>query len=78
MLTLWDNCLSFPCLSVKVKRHKSCRITYRDLKWQEKTAELEGDLSELLQHEVDHLDGILATQRAVDLKSFAVRGFEPD
>jgi peptide deformylase len=76
MLTLWDNCLSFPFLSVKVKRHKSCRITYRDLKWQEKTAELKGDLSELLQHEVDHLDGILATQRAVDLKS--VRGFEPD
>ena len=30
---------------------------------------LEGDLSELLQHEYDHLDGILATMRAVDEKS---------
>ena len=30
---------------------------------------LEGDLSELLQHEYDHLDGILATMRAVDDKS---------
>jgi peptide deformylase len=32
--------------------------------------ELEGDLAELLQHEYDHLDGILATMRAVDNKSF--------
>ena len=35
--------------------------------------ELEGDLSELLQHEVDHLDGVLAVSRAVDETSFALR-----
>ncbi|MDM8522588.1 peptide deformylase [Desulfococcaceae bacterium HSG8] len=34
---------------------------------------LEGDLSELLQHEYDHLDGILAVSRAVDGRSFALR-----
>ena len=34
---------------------------------------LEGDLSELLQHEVDHLNGILAVQRAIDHRSFALR-----
>ena len=33
---------------------------------------LEGDLSELFQHEYDHLDGILAVQRAKDLKSFRI------
>ena len=33
--------------------------------------ELEGDLAELLQHEYDHLDGILAVSRAVDGRSFA-------
>ena len=33
---------------------------------------LEGDLSELLQHEYDHLDGILATMRAVDNRSFVL------
>ena len=32
--------------------------------------ELSGDLAELVQHEYDHLDGILATMRAVDEKSF--------
>ena len=35
---------------------------------------LEGDLSELLQHEYDHLDGVLAVSRAIDGKSFALRG----
>lgn len=35
--------------------------------------QLEGDLSELLQHECDHLDGILAVDRALDNHSFALR-----
>jgi peptide deformylase len=34
---------------------------------------LEGDLSELLQHEYDHLDGILAVSRAIDKHSLALR-----
>lgn len=35
--------------------------------------ELTGDLSELLQHEYDHLDGILATMRAIDNKSYILK-----
>ena len=73
MMELWDDCMSFPELLVKVHRHQRCRITYRDENWEEHSMELEGDLSELLQHEVDHLDGILAVQRAIDDKSFALR-----
>ena len=34
---------------------------------------LEDDLSELLQHECDHLDGVLAVARAIDATSFALR-----
>jgi peptide deformylase len=34
---------------------------------------LEDDLSELLQHEIDHLEGILAVSRAIDSHSFALR-----
>lgn len=75
-ITLWDNCMSFPQLLVKVTRHRGCTLRYRDLNWKEKTLRLDGDLSELLQHECDHLDGILATQRAIDSKSFALRGHE--
>ncbi len=70
---LWDDCLSFPDLLVKVKRHKTCTLTFRDENWQEQTWKLNGDLSELLQHECDHLDGILATQRAVSQVAFKWR-----
>lgn len=73
MMELWDDCMSFPDLLVKVHRHQRCRITYRDENWEERHMALAEDLSELLQHEVDHLDGILAVQRAIDHKSFALR-----
>ena len=73
MMELWDDCMSFPELLVKVYRHQRCRITYRDEHWEEQSMALEGDLSELLQHEVDHLDGILAVQRAIDARFFALR-----
>ena len=64
LFELWDDCMSFPNLLVRVRRHESCTLTFRDLTWDLHTWELSGSLSELLQHEVDHLDGILATQRA--------------
>jgi peptide deformylase len=73
MMTVWDDCMSFPDLLVKVERHHSVRIVYRDMNWEEQALHLEGDLSELLQHEVDHLDGVLAVSRAIDGASFALR-----
>lgn len=72
-MVVLDDCMSFPGLLVKVKRYKSCRISYLDLDWQEHTLDLEGDLAELLQHEYDHLDGILATMRAIDKRSFFLK-----
>lgn len=73
MFEVWDDCMCFPELLVRVRRHRSCLIRYRDLEWKEHTMGLDGDLSELLQHECDHLDGILAVSRALDLRSFALR-----
>jgi peptide deformylase len=70
---LWDDCMSFPELFVYVSRHRRCDITFRDLDWVEHTLHLEGDLAELLQHECDHLDGILAVTRPVNGQSFALR-----
>jgi len=72
-MVVWDDCMCFPDLLVKVKRHQRCGITYKDMEWKEQTMILEGDLSELLQHECDHLDGILAVSRAIDKFSFALR-----
>ncbi|HCL79747.1 MAG TPA: formylmethionine deformylase, partial [Synergistaceae bacterium] len=68
-----DDCMSFPNLLVRVMRHRRCRIDYRDMDWVEHSVELEGDLSELLQHEYDHLNGILATMRAVDSRAFVMK-----
>lgn len=77
MIEIWDDCMSFPDLLVKVRRHKRCRITYRNEKWEEVTHDLDRDISELLQHECDHLDGILAVSRAVDGQAFSLRSQRP-
>lgn len=72
MMELWDNCMSFPELLVRVKRHRRCKIDFRDLDFNEQSMELTDELSELLQHECDHLDGVLAVMRAINEKSFAL------
>jgi len=74
LFELWDDCMSFPNLLVKVKRHQSLTISYLDENWHPRQWHMEGALSELLQHECDHLDGILCTMRAVDEKGFKWRG----
>jgi peptide deformylase len=73
MFEVWDDCMCFPSLFVKVKRHKELTIKYLDENWQPQEWKMKGDLSELLQHEYDHLDGILCTMRAIDEKSFKWR-----
>ena len=73
MMTVLDDCMSFPHLLVRVRRYRRSSITYQDESWQMHTWTLEGDLCELIQHEYDHLDGILATMRAVDERAFVER-----
>jgi peptide deformylase len=73
LFELWDDCMCFPNLLVRLKRHRSLTLTFRDETWNEHSWNLENDLSELIQHEYDHLEGILATQRALDDKSFKWR-----
>ena len=67
---LWDDCMSFPGLEVYVQRHKRIRVAYKDIDFNDCVKEFEGDLSELFQHEYDHLDGVLAVQRALNNKAF--------
>ena len=73
MMLVWDDCMCFPDLLVKVERHKTCTIVYHDMDWHRQELFLVDDLSELLQHEYDHLNGILAVSRAMDEHSFALR-----
>ena len=76
--TLLDDCMSFPGLCVRVERYKRAVIHYQDQEFREQEMALEGDLSELLQHEYDHLDGVLATMRAVDNKSLFLMQMKRD
>ncbi|MCW5964077.1 MAG: peptide deformylase [Bryobacterales bacterium] len=70
---IWDDCMSFPDLLVYVLRHRRCSVVYTDLDAKEHTLNAEDDVAELVQHELDHLDGILAVSRAIDGQSFALR-----
>jgi peptide deformylase len=65
--------MSFPDLLVKVRRHCGCRVIYRDLGWNERSLMLSDSLAELLQHECDHLNGVLAVARAVDSRALALK-----
>jgi peptide deformylase len=70
---VWDDCLCFPNLLVRVSRAYRVTLGYIDLKGKPHTMELEGAMAELLQHEIDHLDGILAVDRAAGLDPFSSR-----
>lgn len=70
LFELWDDCMSFPNLLVKVKRHQSLTLEYLDENWEKQSWTVNDALSELIQHEYDHLDGVLCTMRAIDQKSF--------
>jgi peptide deformylase len=71
--TVWDDCFSFPNLMVRVQRAFRVRVRYQDLKGASHEVDLEGDRAELLQHEIDHLDGVLAVDRAVGADPFCLR-----
>jgi peptide deformylase len=73
MFELWDDCFSFPDLMVRLRRHARITVDYQDERGARQQWTVDGDISELLQHEIDHLDGILAVNRAIDSRSLALR-----
>jgi peptide deformylase len=74
-VTVWDACLSFLSIFMQVKRHRTVTVRYQNLQGETLTVDAgdERNLSELLQHEIDHLDGILAIDRVFDVKSICTR-----
>ncbi|MEP6571726.1 MAG: peptide deformylase [Gemmatimonadota bacterium] len=71
--SVWDDCFSFPNLLVRVSRAHRIRVKYQDVKGEWEIVDLEGDRAELLQHELDHLDGVLAVDRPHGLDPFCLR-----
>lgn len=74
-IVVWDACLSFLSIFMQVERHREIVVRYQDLQgeWHEIHAGEERNLSELLQHEIDHLDGVLAVDRMTDVRSMCTR-----
>ena len=70
--SLWDDCFSFPNLMVKLLRSVSLRLSYTDEHGAACTLEATGAFSELIQHEMDHLDGILAVSPAIARDALAL------
>jgi peptide deformylase len=72
---VWDACLSFLCIFMQVERHREITVRYQDLQGEshEIRAGEERNLSELLQHEIDHLDGILCIDRVTDLRTVCTK-----
>jgi peptide deformylase len=69
----WEGCLSVPGMRGLVPRYRRLRYRGFDLRGTPIDRTVEGFHARVVQHEVDHLDGILFPQRVRDLRNF---GFE--
>ncbi len=72
--SLWDDCMSFPWLMVRLQRHQRVDVSFTDENgkqhaWQR----VNHAISELLQHEIDHLNGVLAIDHATDKDAIIAR-----
>lgn len=58
-----EGCLSIPAVSEEVSRFSAVKVTAKDLEWRDVDVETDGLLARILNHEIDHLDGILFIDR---------------
>jgi len=63
-----EGCLSVPELTANVKRHKQITVTYQDLAGEQKQLTVDNRFAVVLQHEIDHLNGILFIDHLSPLK----------
>lgn len=70
---VWDDCFSVPDRLVRVRRHRSISLRFRDAALRPREWARLPELSELVQHELDHLDGVLMTDRGTEEQPAARR-----
>ena len=61
--TYEEGCLSFPGIYAEIERPDSCRVRAQDVNGNEFEATYEGFVSRVVQHEYDHLEGVLLVDR---------------
>ncbi len=62
-----EGCLSIPAVYGNVKRPEKITISYQDSSGKTLTLNADGFLARVIQHEIDHLDGVLFTSKAISL-----------
>jgi peptide deformylase len=67
----WEGCLSVPGLRGFVERPKKIRVNYLDQSGEQRELVAEGFLATVLQHELDHLRGVLYVDRVLDMRLFS-------
>ena len=67
MVAGWERCLSIPGLHGKVPRHADLHLAYETLQGEPIEQTVEGVVAAMMQHECDHLDGVLYPMRMTDL-----------
>lgn len=68
-----EGCLSVPGVSENVTRHEKLHIKYTDENWETHDEDIEGYLARVIQHECDHLDGILYVDRVSPIRKQLIR-----
>jgi peptide deformylase len=66
-----EGCLSIPETFGQVKRNKKITVKFTDINGREVKIRAEGLLARVMQHEIDHLDGVLFIDKAKDIEHIA-------
>jgi peptide deformylase len=72
--TAQEGCLSFPEIFVSIKRAEELTVVFTDLDNKERSLRVRGLLARTVQHEMDHLHGVLLVDRMSAVQKVAARG----
>ena len=73
LMLMSEGCLSIPNLREEVNREEHVRIEYYDENWEFHDEEYNGFKARVIQHEYDHLDGIMFTDRVSPLRKRLIK-----
>ncbi len=69
-----EGCLSIPDIHVEIERNPDIRIKYVDTDWNEHIETYDGINARVIQHEYDHIEGVLFIDRMKPLKRRMING----
>lgn len=69
----YEGCLSVPSIRGKVKRYTNIEVTYYDENGKKVVKEVKGFTARDIQHECDHLDGVVFLERVTEKNGFATK-----